>query len=392
MDIKDCYYKRIVYKRNAYEDLKHFIKYYHAGKNILVLHNENNNNNFDRFLINVAESKNAYHCEYITSFNAKMFSNIKKNSKNFSLILAYGDAKVCNLAKVLALQNNCEYFVCPSTFSLEFFSCYYYDLNLNNVFKKGSYPTKIYIDEETIKSVDLINVGNGLKSMIAVYDLVFTFYIEKEINGFNFNINDLNKILNRYEEIFIQISQNNDDAKLVLMDNFIEIGYLLKNLSFNQFSYYNLAYLMQKQNICDNCKFEDYLVLATDILFSIYERAFEQKTIKQYYQPDYYEISSIIEKYNFNIERYKKYEFYKSLLSNKELFMKLNSIKIKAYLELESIVKSFRDKLKQMCMFMPTQNTVIDYKKLFHSLNVLPHIYQNNLLLDILAGIGVLSM
>lgn len=391
MNIKDAYYKRIVYKKNAYDDLKTFIKFYHSGKNMLVLHSENSNN-FDQLLTSIVESQNAYKTLYVSNFNIKTFNSLKDISKNYSLVIAFGNEEICNVAKCIAMSNSCEYILCPASFSLVNFSNHYYDINLKNIFKRCNYPTKIYIDETVIRTLDLITVGNGLKELVSIYDILFSFYIEKEIASFNFDINSLRKILERFDEIFLQVSQNNDDAKLVLMDNFIEIGFLLKNFSFNQFAYYNLANMMRKQNLFESSNFEDYLIIATDILLSIYEKAFEQKSFKQYYQPDYTEIVKIIEKYNFNIECYKKYEFYKNLLNNKELFMKINSIKVKVYLELQTFIRSFKEKLKNVSMFISIQNSIINYDKLFESLNVLPHIYQNNLLLDILAGVGMLSV
>lgn len=390
MDIQDTYFKRIVYKKNAYEDMKSFLKFYHTGKNMLILY-DNESESYDNFLISIAESQNAFSCHRITSFGKKEISSIKKKAEDFSLIIGFGNAEICNLAKAVANAKQCEYILCPTTYSLENLSCYFYEPLVQNVYKKGNYPTKIYIDEKVIKSLDLIVVGNALKTLVSFYEILFSFYLEKEITIFNFNKQSFQKCLNRFDEIFIQISQNNDDAKLVLMDNFIELGFMLKNFSFNQFSCYNLAHMLQKLNLVEGYGIEDYLLISSDILLSLYEKTFEQKNIKQYYQSDFYEIASIIEKYNFNIELYKKFEFYNTIVKNKELFMKLNSVKVKIYLELENIIREFKEKLKQVNMFLPVNNAVINLEKVYHSVNVLPFIYQNNLLIDVIASVGILS-
>lgn len=391
MDIQDTYYKRLVYKKKAYEDMKSFLKFYHPSKNMLILYAEEDEG-YEKFLLNIAESQNAYWCEKIKTLDKKTLTYLKNKCLNFSLIIAYGNQAICNLAKVLANARDCEYIICPNCYSLENFSCYYFEPLLKNVYKKTKYPTRIYIDEDVVKSLDLIVVGNGLKNFVGMTELLFSFGVEKKLTNFKFEEENIKKCLSRFDEIFIQITQNNDDAKLVLMDNFIEIGYYLRNFSLNQFPSYNLANMLEKINLLDNYSFDDYLLLSTDILFGLYEKILEQKQIKQFYQPDFYEISTLIEKYGFNIELYKKFEFYNNLIKNKELFIKINSLKVKIYFDLEVAIKSYKEKLRQVNIFIPTSNNPINIANVYNSVTVLPFIYQNNLFVDILAGIGALSL
>ena len=115
MEFNNLYYKKIVYKKNAFLDLKTLIKLNYNNKNICLISSKSVPTE------EVAKVLNAMFCgsEKVSHFVVgKGFNNVEiekfktqLSTSRFKLLVAFGGGRICNAVKFFANKFNIPYII-----------------------------------------------------------------------------------------------------------------------------------------------------------------------------------------------------------------------------------------------------------------------------------------
>ena len=152
----DSYYKNIVYKKNAFEDLKTYLKINYLNKNILLVSSKSILADDISCILNSVFCGSESVSHYVVRNNFDKFElndlakKIEKN--NYQLIIVFGGGKCCDVVKYFAYKNNLPYIVCPSSAtSLAFFTSYCVNPFDQTKSFYAKMPNKIFIQEAVIR-------------------------------------------------------------------------------------------------------------------------------------------------------------------------------------------------------------------------------------------------
>lgn len=395
MDINSSYFKRIVYKKNAIDELSSYIKFYHKHKKILYL-TITNNDFSNNILSQIASSGNAFRfCQISGKLQLNEIKILATRARESKLIIGYVDSDSSNIVKYLASKYNCEYILIPyaPTSTLYFLPYYFSPIN-QLVTEQCDLPTRVFIDEKVILNCSQEDAMLGLSTMNAYYEFYFTKMCESEISQKDFEYYGISKILSRFSDLYNMIRKKANDAKLVLMDNLIELGELTKHIKLSEISFINLARLLIKNGFLEkpNIKFEEYLCISCDIMLCCYRQMLLQKEIKQIALPDYKEVAILLEKYTIKGEELKGVKFFDEIVNDKNKFENLNANKLKLLGLLDKISSIFKENLQLLQKTKKTKQVSLPtLQNCYDSVKVLPFIFKNNMLVDLMCGTGIVN-
>lgn len=398
MEIDNSYYKKIIYKKNAFEDIKTYVKLNFCNKNILLVSSKSVPAE------NVTQLLNSLFCgsELVSHFVSRQnFCNAELDmlkdrlcSSQFNLIVAFGGGKLCDVVKYFAYSLGIPYIVCPTcATSLAYFSNYC--INPYNPSKSfyANMPNKIFIQEQIIKNSNCYTNISGLcflHSLRAIYVEGIITDEEKERYVFM----GLEKTFNKLEQEQTNILLCGEDSNLVLMDLFIDFGFFIGLLNkeeyylFNMYCVYEQMGMHQEQKNLSGKK----MLLCAKTLLSMFKRFIEINSAKCLEKNNYEKVAKLLKKYDIYYKKIKNNTYFNNFclktskkreyLDNKENYYNLINLQIKKIKEFCQMVKSVYKKGIELL-----DNDV----NIFNSLVIAPYIYNGNILIDMITHSGILN-
>ena len=167
MEVDNEYYKKIIYKKNAFADLKTYIKINYANKNIILVSSKSVPSEDVTSVLNAlfcgSEKVSHFVCRENFKISELDLLNKKITSEEPHLLVALGAGRVCDVVKFFASKYKKPYIVCPTlATTLAYFSAYCvnpYDAKKSFYAK---FPNKVFIQETIIKNSSLYSNINGL--------------------------------------------------------------------------------------------------------------------------------------------------------------------------------------------------------------------------------------
>lgn len=396
MECENGYYKKIVYKKSAFEDLKTYLKLHYNNKNICIISTKSIPSEETTKLINavLCGSEKVSHFVSINDFTLKEIEKFQNKIKNggFDLLISFGGGKCCDVVKYFADVFKLPYIVCPtSASSIAYFSSYCVNpIDSNNSFY-ASEPKKIFIQESVIKSSNCNLNINGLcflHSLRAVYLEACTINLENE----RYILAGLEKLFKKLESEQTNILLCNEDSNLVLMDLLIDFGFFIEMLGkdyylFKCYEVYNHICNMKEYSYCGRV-----MLLCAKTVMSILKGYIELNSVKIFEMPNFREISDLLEKEQISYKNIKNstffYDFMKKVYVKKEYFeLKEGIYKLICSQILK--INEFCNRVKSVYKY--GINIEEEYKTLTNSIKITPYIYSGTNMINLMVGSGILN-
>lgn len=398
MDIDNSYYKKIIYKKNAFEDVKTYIKLNFSNKNILLVSTKSVPAENVTALLNslFCGSENVSHFVARQNFVKAELDSLKDRiiSGNFQLLVAFGGGKCCDSVKYFASIFNVPYIVCPTVASsLAYFSNYCvnpYDASKSFY---AQFPSKIFIQEQIIKNSSCYTNIEGLcflHSLGAVYAEGLARDNEKE----RYIFVGLEKIFNKLQNEQTNILLCNEDSNLVLMDLFIDFGFYIGLINREDFYLFNMFCVYesinrQEQTVSMSGK---KMLLCAKTILSALKNFIELNTVACLEKNNYNKVATLLQTYKISYKTLKNDNFFVN-------FNKKASVKKQFLQNKENIYKVIADFLKRIKEFAKKVRSVYKYgiemqeniNYIFNSLALTPYIYNSPDVVNIMANSGVLN-
>jgi len=250
MEINNAYYKKIVYKKNAFEDIKSYIKLNFSNKNILLISTKSIPAEDVTCLLNslFCGSENVSHFVSRQSFDKNELDclNNKICKGKFDLLISLGGGKCCDVVKYFASVFGISYIVCPTVAtSMAYFTNYCVNPYDESKSFYANYPCKIFIQEQIIKNASCYTNIQGLcflHSLRAVFVEGMILDAEKD----RYIYLGLEKTFNKLDTEQTNILLCGEDSNLVLMDLFIDFGFFIGLLDREKFYLFNMYCIYEK--------------------------------------------------------------------------------------------------------------------------------------------------
>lgn len=398
MEIDNSYYKKIVYKKNAFEDIKTFVKLNFSNKKVLLISSKSVPAE------NVTQLLNSLFCgsENVSHFVARQnFSNVELDMLkdrmcvgDYNLLVAFGGGKLCDVVKYFAYNFGLPYIVCPTTAtSLAYFSNYCINPYDSSKSFYANMPNKIFIQEQIIKKSNcLLNISGlcFLHSLRQVYVEGIIGDNEKE----RYIFVGLEKAFNKLDNEQTNILLCGEDSNLVLMDLMIDFGFYIGLLNRENYYLFNMFCVYEKicaKQVCNELSGRKMLLCAKTIL-SILKRYIEINSVKCFEKNNYNYVSKLLKKYEINYKKLKNNAYFnefsiktmqkREFLDNKENYYNLINLQLKK-------IKEFSQKVR--AVYKKGIELTDDEKCIYNSLAITPYIYNGNMIIDMVAHSGVLN-
>lgn len=398
MEIDNTYYKKIIYKKNAFEDVKTYVKLNFNNKNILLISSKSIPAENVTLLLNslFCGSEHVSHFVSRQSFCTAELDMLKDRlcSGQFGLLVAFGGGKLCDVVKYFSHLFGLPYIVCPTTAtSLSYFTNYC--VNPYNQSKSfyATMPNKIFIQEQIIKNSNCYLNISGLCFLHALRE-VYVEGIISDVEKERYVFVGLEKTFNKLDNEQTNILLCGEDSNLILMDLFIDFGFyigLLDKENYYLFNMYCVYAQMSKHEKCSSLSGKKMLLCAKAIL-ALLKRFIELNSVKCLEKNSYNKVSKILKKYDINYKKLKNNIYFnefslkiakkREFLDNKENYYSLISLQLKK-------IKEFSQKVK--AVYKQGIEITDDEKNIYNSLVVTPYLYNTNLLVDMAAYSGVLN-
>ena len=394
--MESTYYKKIVYKKNAFEDLKTYIKMNFGNKNILLVSTKSVPAEDVTSVLNAlfTGTDNVGHFVARCNFDAREIGALgdKITQFNPSVIIALGGGKCADVVKYYSFNYSIPYISCPTTAtSLAHFSNYCINpLDPTKSFY-ANMPNKIFIQEGLIKNSSCLNNINGLcflHSLRAMF--VEGILVDDERQKYIFV--GLEKLFNKLDDEQTSILLCNEDSNLVLMDLFIDFGYFIGLLKKEDYYIFNMFQILEKMNRnLHSFKGKDMLICSKSIL-SIFKQYLELNTLKVFEKNNYNRLSEFLENYNIKYKILKNNKFFNDFGQKVHLKRIFLSKRKDLYGEICNqilSISSFSKKVKSVYKY----GIEIDctYDDVLNSLSLTPFVYEGTSLVDFIAGSGILN-
>ena len=379
MEIDNGYYKRIVYKKNAFEDLKTYLKLNYNNKGICLISTKSIPSEEVTKLLNavLCGSEKVSHFVARSGFDLRELErlNAKLSGGEFDLIISFGGGRCCDVVKYFAHKYKLPYIVCPTTAS----SVAYFDAYCINPYNADESfvacaPNKVFIQESIIKSANCILNINGLAFLHSLR-AVFVEGVVADNENERYIFVGLEKLFNKLESEQTNILLCNEDSNLVLMDliKSFKIYESIKNMK--TYSYTGKEMLLNAKAI-----------------LSIIKNYLEINTVKVLEMPRFEEISEIVKNCNIGYEDIKNFEYFSTFM--KKAYIKRNFLSAK-----ESIYKLVCMQIYKINEFCKKVKSVYkhgieieeEYECLTKAIKITPYLYGENDLINLIAGSGILN-
>ena len=399
MEIDNSYYKKIVYKKNAFEDIKAYIKLNFNNKNILLVSTKSIPAEDVTCLLNslFCGSENVSHFVSRQGFDKMELDALKNKicTNKYDLLVAFGGGKCCDVVKYFANNFGLQYIVCPTTAtSLAFFSNYCINPYDASESFYAEFPSKIFIQEQIIKQSNCYTNIQGLCFLHALRSVYVEGLItddEKE----KYILVGLEKTFNKLDAEQTNILICSEDSNLILMDLMIDFGFFIGLLNREKFYLFNMFCVYEKlKNTKDkeNMAGKKMLLCAKTIL-STMKRFIELNNVSCFEKINFSNLSEVlknnnilfkqIENNNYFINFCKMASLKKNYLANKEYYYKIVTQQLLK-------IREFSKKVRSVYKFGIEIDD--DTQNVFNSLAITPFISCENALVDLIASSGLLNV
>ncbi len=384
MNINNEYFSRIIYQKNAIENLEVILKQAKTTKKVFFISSKTPYQMFGAFVVNQFNLANKeFVFELIDNkFDLKNAKKSAKQAKNCEFVVCLGGGGVIDFAKVVATLSGAKLItVVSSVANTAAFSKYAY-LKNNTIAQQieCKLAEKILIDENFIIKCNKNLINSGVDFILSFSDLVFNLETSMLLFGQKHKINALKTILAKLHDTFLQ--SNNFDP-LILMDMQIDLGYFLTDVGAQHKVAFFLALLLKSSCAINNASFGKLCLISAQILQACYEKYFSLKKVDTYNFLNLHAISAAVN--NLNIQAQQLcFSNIKQIRVNKQLFLKINAVKNQVVFLIE------KTKQKLQLTAQTKTKTFYDFNKCLCAFSVLPYVYDCCVLTNLLFSSGLI--
>ncbi|MBO7528168.1 MAG: iron-containing alcohol dehydrogenase [Clostridia bacterium] len=394
--MENSYYKRIVYKKNAFDDLKTYIKLNFLGKNILLVSTKSVPAENVTEVLNALFSgtENVAHFVSRNNFDIKEMDLLldKLSKTNANLIVSLGGGRCCDVVKYFAHIHNIDYVVCPSvSTSLSYFCTYCFNPIEPTESFYSKLPNKIFIQESIIKNSSCLTNINGLCFLhslraILIDDLIYNKEKDKYV------VAGLEKLCRKLDDEQTNILLCGEDSNLVLMDMLIDYGYFINQLDLDEFYLTNMYKLLSKiSQRKDSFSGKKMLVCSTAIL-SLYKNYIQINSLKMLEKNNYFKVEKLLQKYKIGKKCIKNNVFFNN-------FAEKYHIKRDFLEKQQDLLREINQQIKSINNFGKCVKSIFkygieiedDYQDVLNSLMLAPYIFLGSNLVNLISVSGVLN-
>ena len=400
MELNDEYYSKIVYKKNAFNDLMVDLKVYYFGKRVLFLSTKGVSS---KHITEVVNSLSLARCEFVQFISKHHFDNAELKTISdlclqnmFDLIVVLGSGKSVDVAKYFANVFNVPYFVCPTApTNISYFS----KLCVNPYDSTRSFyadePERIYISEMVIKKTPKHLIKQGICFILSFYEYIVSVGIDNILFDKNVDTTGVKKVISKTENELDDLLTGDDDAKLSLMDFLIDLGYHFRDADFFAMSNYNLFFVLNKISAEQekNIGCGEMMLVCSKMLIESYKKLFAQKTVKRLIFPDYEKIAKKVKKFNIFAKKINNFLFFDEICENKKLLERINNLKEEFCFQCTKRGAELALSLDKVAKYNKfTYGDKLDIDNCFEAMSVVPFVTKNNFLVSLIGGIGMLNV
>ena len=391
---------KIVYKKNAYEDMKFELQSRYYNKKVFIFTTKSLTNSH---LTEIMSAISMAGCEfkYFVAKHNYSLDELKALSEkltmeNFDLFICFGAGKACDVTKYFANIFNVPYFVCPSACSNV---SYFNNICINPYDSTRSFlcdePQKIYIEESVIKTTPKFLVKQGVYFVMSLSEILCDEQIEHILLDKNIVLSELNGDIEKLKNELGGIMTGDGDNKLILMDILIDVAEKLRNVDVFSLSLFNLYTIMNKINMQNGQTVGtgEMMLLSSELLFLCYKNLFSQRKIKQLEIPNFPKIAKNIKKYAIFYKKLHNFAFFNDILAQKDIIVRLNNLKEEFLYQTQKRL----DDLKSMMKTVKRYENVFSFNlpkisDLFTSFSILPYVCDNNYVVSLMGGLGICNV
>lgn len=399
MELDNDFYKRIVYKKNAFEDLSLDLRAYYPYKNVLLISTKSLSGKHLTDIINAVSMAKCTFKHFISknNFSAIELKEIsdKLIKENFDIIIVFGAGRATDVAKYFAYIFNVPYLSCPSAPSSV---AYFSNLCVNPYDSTRSFiadvPERIYIQESVIKKAPKQLVKRGICFVLGFYEQLVCVNIENILFDKNTDVNEIKKVINKVENELTNLLTGNDDSKLVLLDALIDLSFCTREMDYFKNSCFNLCFIISKL-AGENGEMVgggEAFVLASKMLLTSYLQMFSNKKIEILELPDFVKIEKSIKLKNVFVKRVNNLNHFKKIFKNKSQIQRINNLKEEFYFQCQKRIENLNSSLSKINLYTTIlNNKTISADICLTAVSLLPYITENNYIVNVLGGMGVLN-
>ena len=393
------FYDRIVYKKNAFAQMQEDLQKYYFGKKALIITTKSLiNNNFTE-IMNSTSLAGLYFETFVAKNNFSEFElrNLSEilTQTNFDILIVYGGGRASDVAKYFANIFCIPFFMCPSACST---FAYFTNVCINPYDPTRSFTCdgaeRVYIAESAIKTTPRQLVKQGVYSIMGTLEMICMATIENILFDKTTNYGELNKCLLKLKKELPEIMSGEIDSKLVVMDILIDVANCLTKVDMFNISSFNLYLLMQKI-VTENSQViggGELLMLSTKTLLECYKNLFMQKKIKQVELPNFSKIAKNVQKYGIFCKKINNFAYFSQILSKNELLIRLNNLKEEFLFQTNkclNFLEEFTAIIKKYEEIFTFDSP--NFSNIFTATSLLPFVCNNNYVVSLMGGIGILN-
>ncbi len=393
------FYDRIVYRKNAFLELKEYLSQNFNGKKVLLISTKSLVNPHLTEIMNMISVSGCNFKHYIAKNNFSNFE-LKQISElltleNFDLYVVFGAGRATMVTKYFANIFCVPYIVCPSACSnSSFFSNICINPYDSTRSFKCDYPQKIFINESVIKTMPRKLLKQGVFFIMAIEEMLAMSTIENILFDKHNDMSQINKITTKLQKEIKGIMSGDVDSKLILTDIIIDLSYELDKVDIFKSATFNLYTIMQKifLNSSEITGSGEIYLLASKTLLLCYKNLFMQKKIKQLELPNFPKIVKNIEKYSIFYKKINNFAYFNEILSKKELLTRLNNLKEEFLYQCNKRIEeqdNLLDVVKNYDDIFTYQTPLLS--DVFTAVKVLPYVCENNFIVDLMGGLGLVN-
>ncbi len=393
------FYDRIVYRKNAFLELKEYLSQNFNGKKVLLISTKSLVNPHLTEIMNMISVSGCNFKHYIAKNNFSNFE-LKQISElltleNFDLYVVFGAGRATMVTKYFANIFCVPYIVCPSACSnSSFFSNICINPYDSTRSFKCDYPQKIFINESVMKTMPRKLLKQGVFFIMAIEEMLAMSTIENILFDKHNDMSQINKIITKLQKEIKGIMSGDVDSKLILTDIIIDLSYELDKVDIFKSATFNLYTIMQKifLNSSEITGSGEIYLLASKTLLLCYKNLFMQKKIKQLELPNFPKIVKNIEKYSIFYKKINNFAYFNEILSKKELLTRLNNLKEEFLYQCNKRIEeqdNLLDVVKNYDDIFTYQTPLLS--DVFTAVKVLPYVCENNFIVDLMGGLGLVN-
>lgn len=383
MNIKDEYFSRIIYQKNALENLSGILKNDFQSKKVFFVSSKTA---YQKFGTAVVNEFNRAGCEFIFKFfdgneDKTQIEDMAKEGGNCKIVVSLGGGSVIDAGKFLAKTINAPHIVIvsnPTTTAAFSNFCF---INDKNVVKKVDceFAHKILIDEVIISKASKESVKGAKEFLLSFWEVYFNLQVSNLLFGDKKQTSGLSMVLAKLQD---DNFYSNENQGLLVMDMLIDLGFYLKDINTCFQTALSLA-LMLKNSGAIVAHFGKLCLVSTNMLLSSYKKFFSLKKLDTYSFLNFESLASSLKFLNIDAQNVTLNEV-KSVRNNKQLFLKLNAVRNQVLALIEKCENQIENYQNQKI------TTFFDIKKCLSVFEVLPYVSACSPLTNVLSSTGLI--